>query len=273
MNPPRSQHSVLRSPYLWLTLACVGSLLPFIDKAFHIDDPLFLWTARQIQAHPVDFYGFNINWYWSEMPMSEVTKNPPLAAYYIALVTALFGWSEVVLHAAFMVWPVGVVLGTYQLAKAIGTRPVLAALATLWTPVFLVSSSNVMSDTCVPAASAAAPSRATAGSPSTYSSMAATTIARTVNSAISGLRNFANRLSHRNRGVATALMRTAEELAIDRGRTLLVLDTAVDDGASWLYERAGFTLTGIIPDYALKPHGGLTGTMIYWKRLAEAPSG
>ena len=30
----------------------------------------------------------------------------------------------------------------------------------------------------------------------------------------------------------------------------------------------GFKLTGIIPDYALKPHGGLTGTMIYWKRAA-----
>jgi ribosomal protein S18 acetylase RimI-like enzyme len=78
------------------------------------------------------------------------------------------------------------------------------------------------------------------------------------------------RLSHRHRGVATALLRTAERLAIDRGRTLLVLDTAVEDGASGLYERAGFALAGIIPDYALKPHGGLTGTMIYWKRLAEA---
>jgi hypothetical protein len=30
----------------------------------------------------------------------------------------------------------------------------------------------------------------------------------------------------------------------------------------------GFNLTGIIPDYALKPHGGLTGTMIYWKNIA-----
>ena len=76
------------------------------------------------------------------------------------------------------------------------------------------------------------------------------------------------KLSHRNRGIATALMRAAERMAIERGRTLLVLDTAVDDGASSLYEGLGFNLTGIIPDYALKPHGGLTGTMIYWKRIA-----
>ncbi|KWV57346.1 GNAT family acetyltransferase [Bradyrhizobium macuxiense] len=78
------------------------------------------------------------------------------------------------------------------------------------------------------------------------------------------------RLSHRNRGVATALMRAAEQLAIDHGRTLLVLDTAEEDGAAPLYERLGFRLTGIIPDYALKPHGGLTGTLIYWKKIGAA---
>jgi len=77
------------------------------------------------------------------------------------------------------------------------------------------------------------------------------------------------RLSHRHRGVATALLREAERLARERGRWLLVLDTAEDEGAAGLYERLGFQLTGVIPDYALKPHGGLTGTLIYWKRLQD----
>jgi ribosomal protein S18 acetylase RimI-like enzyme len=78
------------------------------------------------------------------------------------------------------------------------------------------------------------------------------------------------RISHRGRGVAKTLMRAAENMAVARGRTLLVLDTAVEDGASKLYETLGFSLTGVIPDYALKPHGGLTGTMIYWKRIQAA---
>jgi ribosomal protein S18 acetylase RimI-like enzyme len=77
------------------------------------------------------------------------------------------------------------------------------------------------------------------------------------------------RLSHRHRGIATALLHAAERAAIECGRWLLVLDTAVDEGASGLYERVGFQLTGIIPDYAFRPHGGLTGTMIYWKRLQQ----
>lgn len=77
------------------------------------------------------------------------------------------------------------------------------------------------------------------------------------------------RVSHRGRGIATMLMQAAEACAIERARTLLVLDTAVEDGASALYEKLGFVLTGIIPDYALKPHGGLTGTMVYWKRIGS----
>ena len=75
------------------------------------------------------------------------------------------------------------------------------------------------------------------------------------------------RPSHRGRGIASALMRRAEALAVEHTRTLLVLDTAADEGASEFYERLGYTLTGEIPDYALKPLGGLTATKIYWKRV------
>jgi ribosomal protein S18 acetylase RimI-like enzyme len=76
------------------------------------------------------------------------------------------------------------------------------------------------------------------------------------------------RISYRGRGVATALLRRAETMALAQGRTLLVLDTATDGGAAPLYEAMGFSLAGEIPDYALKPQGGLTGTKFYWKRLA-----
>ncbi|MFD2055592.1 GNAT family N-acetyltransferase [Mesorhizobium calcicola] len=75
------------------------------------------------------------------------------------------------------------------------------------------------------------------------------------------------RVDYRGRSVGTRLMRAAESLAVEQGRTLLVLDTATEEGASGLYEKLGFTLAGEIPDYALKPHGGLTGTLIYWKRI------
>ena len=44
------------------------------------------------------------------------------------------------------------------------------------------------------------------------------------------------RPDHRGRGIATALLHAAEAEAARRSRTLLVLDTATDGGASTLYE-------------------------------------
>lgn len=78
------------------------------------------------------------------------------------------------------------------------------------------------------------------------------------------------RMSHRGRGVASRLLDEAERIAVARGRMLLVLDTAIDGGASRLYERHGYIAAGEIPDYAYKPHGGLTGTRIFWKRIRRS---
>jgi len=75
------------------------------------------------------------------------------------------------------------------------------------------------------------------------------------------------RLSHRGQGVARSLLLVAEGLALDHGRTLLTLDTAAEEGAAGFYEKLGYQKAGLIPDYALKPHGGLTGTVIYYKRM------
>ncbi|GLK70844.1 GNAT family N-acetyltransferase [Ancylobacter dichloromethanicus] len=71
----------------------------------------------------------------------------------------------------------------------------------------------------------------------------------------------------RGRSLARALLEEAERLARMRGRTLLVLDTAEEDGAAGLYEKHGFIRAGALPDYALKPRGGLTATLLYFKRL------
>jgi ribosomal protein S18 acetylase RimI-like enzyme len=75
------------------------------------------------------------------------------------------------------------------------------------------------------------------------------------------------RVSKRGQGVARALVTEAEQIAIKKGRTLLNLDTAADEGAAGFYESLGFHKSGVIPDYALKPYGGLTDTIIYWKRI------
>lgn len=77
------------------------------------------------------------------------------------------------------------------------------------------------------------------------------------------------RNSHRGRGIGTALMLEAERLAIARGRTLLVLDTAIDGGPWQMYEGLGYQLAGIIPGYSYTPHGILTAVKIYWKQIGD----
>jgi 4-amino-4-deoxy-L-arabinose transferase-like glycosyltransferase len=130
-----------------LALACMACLLPFINKAFHIDDPLFIWSAKQIQAHPFDPFGFEVIWGPKPEPMYKESKNPPLACYYMALAGTLLGWSEPALHLVFLLPAVAVIWGTFRLAQHFCSRPALAALVTLAAPVFLISSSSVMCDT------------------------------------------------------------------------------------------------------------------------------
>jgi len=72
----------------------------------------------------------------------------------------------------------------------------------------------------------------------------------------------------RTRGVATALMRAAEDAARAAGKTLLVLDTATGSDAERLYARLGWNFVGVVPDYALWPQGGLCATSFYYRRLA-----
>ena len=128
---------------LFITLAC---LLPFLAKPFHVDDPLFLRAAAQIQQHPADFYGFTMNWLGTPLPMVKDFDNPPLTCYYLALAAAVAGWSEPALHAAFLLPALAVAGGMFMLARRFSRRPFLAALAGVLTPVFLISATTLMCD-------------------------------------------------------------------------------------------------------------------------------
>jgi GNAT superfamily N-acetyltransferase len=73
--------------------------------------------------------------------------------------------------------------------------------------------------------------------------------------------------SYRGRGIGADLLSRAEAAARAHHRTLLVLDTAVDEGAGDFYRKYDYQWAGTIPDFAYKPLGGLTGTDIFYKKL------
>ncbi|KSP94749.2 GNAT family N-acetyltransferase [Pseudomonas aeruginosa] len=72
----------------------------------------------------------------------------------------------------------------------------------------------------------------------------------------------------RRRGLAEALMGELDRLAVEHGKSLLVLDTVSGSGAERLYLKVGWTRVGEIPDYALMPDGALCPTTYFYKRLA-----
>jgi hypothetical protein len=134
-------------PKLMVAVTTALLLIPFIGKAFHIDDTMFIWAAQHIHNNPIDFYGFIVNWYGVEQPMFWVNQNPPLVSYFISLAAYFLGWSEVALHLAFLMPAIFLSLGIYSLAQYFSRKPQIAALIAISTPAFLVSSTNIMSDT------------------------------------------------------------------------------------------------------------------------------
>jgi len=77
--------------------------------------------------------------------------------------------------------------------------------------------------------------------------------------------------SVRQQGIARALMTAAERRALRLGRWLLILDTRLGDQAEPLYEKLGYVRVGTIPDYAMSSRGGLSPTVVFYKRLRAAP--
>jgi 4-amino-4-deoxy-L-arabinose transferase-like glycosyltransferase/tetratricopeptide (TPR) repeat protein len=126
-----------------ILLVCLG---PFVNKAVHADDPLFIWAGQWIQKHPADFFGAEVNWWGTATPMWLANCNPPLMSYFLAAVASVFGWNEIVLHLAGLALAFAAAAGIYSLAKMWCARPLLAAVVAILTPVFLVSSSTLMCD-------------------------------------------------------------------------------------------------------------------------------
>ena len=78
-----------KSPDFWPCLALLLWVLcltlPFLNHAFHIDEPLFLRVARQIQNNPLNPYGFQYLWHEAYEPMQQIATYPPFFPYVLAL--------------------------------------------------------------------------------------------------------------------------------------------------------------------------------------------
>ncbi len=133
-------------PRVVIGIILLVCLCPFMDKAIHGDDALYVWTGKWIQHHPADFFGFEVNEWFSAIPIWKANWNPPGMSCYLAGVASLFGWNEIVLHLAGLAVAFLAALGIYALAQMWCDRPLLATVIAIVTPAFLVSSTTLMCD-------------------------------------------------------------------------------------------------------------------------------
>ena len=108
---------LVRHPFLVIGGVLALGLGPFLTQAIQTDDTLFVWTAQQIAKHPLDFFGFNVNWWSSSIPMWLANYNPPLWPYLLAAAGGVFGWQEVGLHLMGFAVAWAAAAGIYCLAR------------------------------------------------------------------------------------------------------------------------------------------------------------
>lgn len=137
---------LVRHPFMVIGAVLALGLGPFLTQAIQTDDTLFVWAAQQIVKHPLDFFGFNVNWWSSSIPMWLANYNPPLWPYLLAVTGGVLGWHEVGLHLTGFAVAWAAAAGIYGLARQWCQRPLLAAVIGILTPAFLVSSTTLMCD-------------------------------------------------------------------------------------------------------------------------------
>jgi hypothetical protein len=63
VNEHAAQERKTASPFhvteaVLVAVVWLAALVPFVGRAFNVDEPLFVWTAQHVAHHPLDFFGF-----------------------------------------------------------------------------------------------------------------------------------------------------------------------------------------------------------------------
>ncbi|MFA6317346.1 MAG: hypothetical protein WC943_08000, partial [Elusimicrobiota bacterium] len=123
--------------------------LPFLGKAWHADEPLYLPVARHILADPIHPFAFELNYYGRSVPYREINNTPPLIMYLLALGLKLTGGAEWAMRLAFLPFDLAAAAALYLLAARFLARPLLPVLITLVAPAYWINMGHLMPEKLV----------------------------------------------------------------------------------------------------------------------------
>ena len=137
-----------RLPWAALALAALV-LLPFLNKAYTIDDPIFLRETQSVLTDPLHPSAFPLVWSSERrLRASEFLPGGPVAGY-VLVPLALARWREWAGHLLVLVYFAIAILATVALARRLGLSPwaqQAAGLLTASAPAALGMAGTVMPD-------------------------------------------------------------------------------------------------------------------------------
>ncbi len=122
-NIEQKDSTIFKNTVLWSALPALLLsslvLIPFFNKAFTIDDPVFLFEARHVLVDPLHPTAFEMT--WAEMPerVSRLVPTGPVMAWLLAP-TALAKGNESIAHATQLIMLWLAVIATVSLARRLG---------------------------------------------------------------------------------------------------------------------------------------------------------
>lgn len=126
--------------------------LPFLNKAYHIDDPSFIDFSRMVGWNPLKAIPEDVPGMGDLMKgvLPYEATHPLLVPYLMKIGRAMFGEREFVMHLLFLIVPLtvagAIVIIVRTLFPEAGEMATTAPLFFLSMPAFLVNSQNVMAD-------------------------------------------------------------------------------------------------------------------------------
>jgi len=119
--------------------------VPFINKAFHIDDIYVIEVTRQLVEKPLDPYGFQLD-SLNKKTRALVYTDPPIIPYYASLLVRYFGEKEIIIHLGFIIFPLLAGISMFYLSKRFTSFPLYSSILMIISPTFVVHSHTIMQD-------------------------------------------------------------------------------------------------------------------------------
>ncbi len=110
--------------------------LPFLGKAFHVDEPFFLDRARELLSGAA----------WTPRAWSDYNNNPPVILWLLAAATRLAGENEAALRALFLPLDALAAASLYLLFARFLKKPLAWALLAVLSPAWVLNMGHLMAE-------------------------------------------------------------------------------------------------------------------------------